>query len=46
MTTRESSYTVLWDELANPFGTRRGEMEAWRYVRDLVREKQAWAGAV
>jgi len=46
MTTRESSYTVLWDELSNPFGTRRGEMEAWRYVRDIVRDKQAGAGAV
>lgn len=44
--TRENSYTVLWDELSNPFGTRRGEMEAWRYCRDIVRDKQAGAGAV
>jgi hypothetical protein len=44
--TRDQSYTVLWDELSNPFGTRRGELEAWRYLRDIVREKQAWAGAV
>jgi hypothetical protein len=46
MNTREASHTILWEELANPFGTRNGEMAAWRYVRDIVRDKQAWAGAV
>ena len=44
--TREVSYTVLWDELANPFGTRIGEMEAYRHCRNLVPGRQAGAGAV
>ena len=44
--TREVSYTVLWDELANPFGTRIGEMEAYRHLRSLVPGRQAGAGAV
>lgn len=45
-TTREVSYTVLWDELANPFGTRIGEMEAYRHCRNLVPGRQSGAGAV
>lgn len=44
--TREVSYTVLWDELSNPFGTRIGEMEAYRHCRNLVPGRQAGAGAV
>jgi len=40
------SYSVLWDDLSNPFGTRIGEMEAWRYLKNLVRGKQKGAFAV
>mgnify|MGYP001080182965 CR=1 FL=1 len=46
MITREKSYTVLWDDLSNPFGVRRGELEAWRFCKNIVRDKQAGAGAV
>jgi len=46
LATREQSYTVLWDELANPFGTKIGEMEAYRHCRNLVPDKQGQAGAV
>jgi hypothetical protein len=32
----EGSYNVSFDELDNPFGTRRGEIQAWRRIRKLV----------
>jgi len=44
--TREETYTVLWDDLSNPFGTRRGEMEAFRHCRSLEPGRQTGAGAV
>jgi len=44
--TREETYTVLWDDLSNPFGTRRGEMEAYRHCRSLEPGRQTGAGAV
>jgi hypothetical protein len=44
--TREQTYTVLWDDLSNPFGTRRGEMEAYRHCRSLEPGKISGAGAV
>lgn len=44
--TREVSYTVLWDELANPFGTKVGEMEAYRHCRSLEPGRQSGSGAV
>ena len=44
--TREQSYNVSFTDLDNPFGTRRGELEAWRYVTRLVRNSQAGTGAV
>jgi hypothetical protein len=44
--TRESTYTVLWDDLSNPFGTRAGEMQAYRHCRNLVSGRQSGAGAV
>jgi hypothetical protein len=40
------SHVILWDATDNPFGTRRGEYEAWKYVSRLVRNSQAGAGAV
>jgi hypothetical protein len=46
MSTREQTYTVLWDDLSNPFGTRRGEMEAYRHCRSLEPGKISGAGAV
>jgi len=46
MSTREQSYTVLWDDLSNPFGTRRGEMEAYRHCRSLEPGRITGAGAV
>jgi hypothetical protein len=44
--TREQTYTVLWDDLSNPFGTRRGEMEAYRHCRSLEPGRITGAGAV
>jgi hypothetical protein len=44
--TREQSYNMNFNDLDNPFGTRRGELEAWHYVTRLVRNSQAGAGAV
>ena len=46
MGTREQTYTVLWDDLSNPFGTRNGEMEAYRHCRSLEPGKISGAGAV
>ena len=46
VSTREESRTVLWDDLSNPFGTRRGEMEAYRHCRTLEQGRIAGAGAV
>lgn len=46
LSTRESTYTVLWDDLSNPFGTRRGEMEAYRHCRALEPGRIGGAGAV
>jgi hypothetical protein len=46
LATRESTYTVLWDDLSNPFGTRRGEMEAYRHLRALEPKRIGGAGAV
>ena len=46
VSTRESAKTVLWDDLSNPFGTRRGEMEAYRHCRALEPGKISGAGAV
>ena len=46
MNTREQTFTVLWDDLPNPFGTRRGEMEAYRHCRTLEQGRIAGAGAV
>jgi len=46
LSTREATYTVLWDDLSNPFGTRRGEMEAYRHCRALEPGKIGGAGAV
>jgi hypothetical protein len=46
LSTREATYTVLWDELSNPFGTRIGEMEAYRHCRNLVPGRQGGTGAV
>ena len=46
MGTREQTYTVLWDDLSNPFGTRIGEMEAFRHCRSLEPGKISGAGAV
>ena len=44
--TREQTHTVLWDDLSNPFGTRRGEMEAYRHCRGLEPNRIGGAGAV
>jgi len=44
--TREQTYSVNFNDLDNPFGTRRGELEAWHYVTRLVRNSQAGTGAV
>ena len=44
--TREQTYTVLWDDLSNPFGTRNGEMAAYRHCRSLEPGKISGAGAV
>jgi len=46
LATREATYTVLWDDLSNPFGTRRGEMETYRHLRALEPERIGGAGAV
>ena len=46
VSTREETRTVLWDDLSNPFGTRRGEMEAYRHCRTLEPGKISGAGAV
>jgi len=46
LATREATYTVLWDDLSNPFGTRRGELEAFRHCRNLEPDKISGAGAV
>lgn len=46
VSTRESTKTVLWDDLSNPFGTKRGEMEAYRHCRALEPGKISGAGAV
>ena len=46
LATREQTYTVLWDDLSNPFGTRNGEMAAYRHCRNLVPGRQSGAGAV
>jgi len=40
------SYSVLWDDLSNPFGTRIGELETWRYLKNLAPGKQRGAFAV
>lgn len=44
--TRDGSYTVLWDDLSNPFGVRRGEIEAYRHIRSLEPKRIGGAGAV
>jgi hypothetical protein len=46
VSSREQAITVLWDDLSNPFGTRRGEMEAYRHCRALEPGKISGAGAV
>lgn len=46
LSTREATYTVLWDDLSNPFGTRRGEMDAYRHCRNLAPGRVGGAGAV
>ncbi|KPL17778.1 MAG: hypothetical protein AMJ93_14635 [Anaerolineae bacterium SM23_84] len=46
LATRESTYTVIWDDLSNPFGTKIGEMEAYRHCRALEPGKISGAGAV
>jgi hypothetical protein len=33
------TYQVAFEDLSNPFGTRRGHVFAWRQLRDLVRER-------
>jgi hypothetical protein len=45
-TSREGSYNVRWELLDNPFGTRVGEVEAWKYVSQLLPKSHAGAGAV
>jgi hypothetical protein len=46
LATREATYTVLWDDLSNPFGTRAGEMQAYRHCRNLAPGRIGGAGAV
>jgi hypothetical protein len=46
VSTRESAKTVLWDDLSNPFGTRRGEFEVWRHLKALEPGRISGAGAV
>ena len=46
LATREATHTVLWDDLSNPFGTRNGEMEAYRHCRNPGIGRQSGAGAV
>lgn len=43
---KEGSHIIMWGTTDNPFGTRRGELEAWMYVNRLTRFSQAGAGAV
>lgn len=44
---RESgTYNIPWDLLSNPFGTRVGEVEAWKFISRLHPERQQGAGAV
>lgn len=46
VSTRETGRTVPFSLLENPFGTKRGEVEAWQYVSRLTRNRHAGVGAV
>lgn len=43
MTGEQQSFNVSFEELANPFGTRVGEIKAWRRVSKLARKRMSTA---
>ena len=44
--TKSDPHQISFDLLDNPFGTRKGEVMAWRMVKGNARDKIAQAGAV